>query len=114
MRSTGSSGQWAIRREWMFVGHAADDAGTHVMGSSYLLRSMASLLALFGHRPIRSADESDFPSSSFAMRIGLKSTATVDQDARALADARKDRIGDRPRVTPTAAVPIPGLTPIRE
>ena len=75
-------------------------AGVHAMGS----RTYHDMAAFWPYsdtpftRPMN-----DIPKIVFS-RHGVGDVTTVDRTTRALADARRNRIGGRPSVTPTAAV----------
>ena len=91
-RTMGDSTEWVI--------DTLRNAGTHVMGS----RTYYDMAAFWPYSDTPfAAPMNDIPKIIFS-RNGIKSGTQVDRTTRALADARKDRIGDRPRVTPTAAV----------
>jgi dihydrofolate reductase len=75
-------------------------AGAHVMGS----RTYYDMAAFWPYSDTPfAAPMNDIPKVIFS-RHGIKDGTDVDRTTRALADAKKDRIGDRQSVTPTAAV----------
>jgi len=76
------------------------EAGAHMMGS----RTYYDMAAFwpFSDTPF-APPMNDIPKIIFS-RKGIKDVTQVDRTTRALADARADRIGERPSVTPTAAV----------
>jgi dihydrofolate reductase len=84
-------------REWIV--DTLRNAGMHIMGSS----TFYDMAAFWPHSdsPLAAA-MNDIPKVIFS-RNGLKDGDVVDR-TRELADAKKDRIGHRTGVTPTAAV----------
>jgi len=84
-------------REWVVETHR--NAGAHLMGSR-TYSDMASFWP-YSDSPLAPA-MNDIPKVIFS-RSGLKDGTVVD-GTRALADAKKERIGHRADVTPTAAV----------
>jgi dihydrofolate reductase len=91
-RTMGDSTEWVV--------DTLRKAGTHVMGS----RTYYDMAAFWPYSDTPFAPPmNDIPKIIFS-RNGIKDDTQVDRTTRALADAKKDRIGDRPRVTPTVAV----------
>lgn len=91
-RTMGDSTEWVV--------DTLRNAGTHVMGS----RTYYDMAAFWPYSDTPFAPPmNDIPKIIFS-RNGIKDSTQVDRTTRALADAKKDRIGDRPRVTPTEAV----------
>ncbi len=85
-------------REW--VVDTIRNAGTHIMGS----RTYYDMAAFWPYSDMPFAPPmNDIPKVIFS-RNGVKDGTQVGRTTRALSDAEKDRIGDSPRVTPTAAV----------
>lgn len=76
------------------------EAGAHMMGS-HTYYDMAAFWP-FSDMPM-AAPMNDIPKIIFS-RSGIKDRTAVDRTTQALADAKADRIAERPRVTPTAAV----------
>lgn len=75
-------------------------AGAHIMGS----RTYYDMAAFWPYSDTPFAPPmNDIPKIIFS-RNGINDGTQVDRTTRALADAKKDRIGDRQGVTPTAAV----------
>jgi dihydrofolate reductase len=76
------------------------NAGVHIMGS----RTYYDMAAFWPHSdsPLAAA-MNDIPKVIFS-RSGIKDGNVVDRTTRALADAKKDRIGHRTSVTPAAAI----------
>jgi dihydrofolate reductase len=75
-------------------------AGAHMMGS----RTYYDMAAFwpFSDTPL-AAPMNDIPKIIFS-RAGIKDGFHADRTTRALADAKADRMGERPGITPTAAV----------
>lgn len=84
--------------EWIV--NTLREAGAHMMGS----RTYYDMAAFwpFSDTPM-APPMNDIPKIIFSRR-GIKDGTQVDRTTRALADANADRIGERPGVTPTAAV----------
>ena len=76
------------------------NAGVHIMGS----RTYYDMAAFwpYSDSPF-TPSMNDIPKIIFS-RSGIKDGTVVDRTTRAFADAKRDRIGERPGVTPTAAV----------
>jgi len=76
------------------------NAGVHIMGS----RTYYDMAAFwpYSDSPL-TASMNDIPKIIFS-RSGIKDGTVVDRTTRSFADAKRDRIGERPGVTPTAAV----------
>jgi dihydrofolate reductase len=76
------------------------NAGVHIMGS----RTYYDMAAFwpYSDSPLAPA-MNDIPKVIFS-RSGIKDGNVVDRTTRALADAKKDRIGHRTSVTPAAAI----------
>jgi dihydrofolate reductase len=91
-RTMGDSLEWVV--------DTLRNAGVHIMGS----RTYYDMAAFwpYSDSPLARA-MNDIPKVIFS-RSGIKDGNVVDRTTRALADAKKNRIGHRTGVTPTAAV----------
>jgi len=91
-RTMGESREWVV--------DTLRNAGVHMMGS----RTYCDMAAFwpYSDSPLAAA-MNDIPKVVFS-RSGIKDGNVVDRTTRALADARKDRIGHQTGVTPTAEV----------
>jgi dihydrofolate reductase len=85
-------------KEWIV--NTLREAGAHMMGS----RTYYDMAAFwpFSDTPFASP-MNDIPKIIFS-RQGIKDGTQVDRTTQALADAKADRIGERPGITPTPAV----------
>ncbi len=91
-RTIGDSTEWIV--------DTLRKAGAHIMGS----RTYYDMAAFWPYSDAPFAPPmNDIPKIIFS-RNGIKDGTQVDRTTRALADAKKDRIGDRQGVTPAAAV----------
>jgi dihydrofolate reductase len=88
----GDSTQWIV--------DTLRNAGVHIMGS----RTYYDMAAFWPYSDSPLAPSmNDIPKIIFS-RTGIKNSTVVDRTTRAFADAKRDRIGHRTGVTPTAAV----------
>jgi dihydrofolate reductase len=91
-RTMGDSTEWVV--------DTLRNAGVHIMGS----RTYYDMAAFWPYSDSPFAPAmNDIPKVIFS-RSGIKDRNVVDRTTRALADAKKDPIGHRTGVTPTAAV----------
>ncbi|RDD83734.1 dihydrofolate reductase [Dyella tabacisoli] len=87
-----TAGEWIV--------NTLREAGAHMMGS----RTYYDMAAFWPYSDSPLAPAMNDISKIIFSRKGIKDGTQVDRTTRALADAKADRIGGRPGVTPTAVV----------